>query len=41
MQAVRFVGVGRPAQVEDVPKPAAGPGQLLIKIGGAGHDLRG
>src|SRR5687767_8152675 len=36
MQAVRFVGVGRPAQLEDVPKPAAGPGQVLIKIGGAG-----
>lgn len=36
MQAVRFVGVGRPAQVEDVPKPVVGPGQVLIKIGGAG-----
>jgi D-arabinose 1-dehydrogenase-like Zn-dependent alcohol dehydrogenase len=36
MQAVRFVGVGRPAQIDDVPKPAAGPGQVLIKIGGAG-----
>ena len=36
MQAVRFVGVGRPAQVVDVPKPAPGPGQVLIKIGGAG-----
>lgn len=36
MQAVRFVGVGGPAQLEDVPKPAAGPGQVLIRIGGAG-----
>jgi alcohol dehydrogenase, propanol-preferring len=36
MQAVRFVGVGRPAQIEDIPKPAAGPGQVPIKIGGAG-----
>ena len=36
MQAVRFVGVGRPAQVVDLPKPAPGPGQVLIKIGGAG-----
>jgi propanol-preferring alcohol dehydrogenase len=36
MLAVRFVGVGRPARVEDVPKPTAGPGQVLIKIGGAG-----
>jgi propanol-preferring alcohol dehydrogenase len=36
MQAVRFVGVGRPAQIEDVPKPSPGPGQILIRIGGAG-----
>ena len=36
MQAVRFMGVGRPAQIEDVPKPSPGPGQILIKIGGAG-----
>ena len=36
MQSVRFVGVGRPAQIEDVPKPSPGPGQVLIKIGGAG-----
>jgi propanol-preferring alcohol dehydrogenase len=36
MKAVRFAGVGRPAQIEDVPKPSPGPGQVLIKIGGAG-----
>jgi hypothetical protein len=36
MQAVRFIGFGRHAQIEDVPKPAAGPRQVLIKIGGAG-----
>ena len=36
MQAVRFVGVGFPARLEDVPTPAPGPGQVLIKIGGAG-----
>lgn len=36
MQAVRFMGVGRPAQIEEVPKPSPGPGQVLIKIGGAG-----
>ena len=35
MQAVRFIGVGRPAQIEEVPKPSPGPGQILIKIGGA------
>jgi propanol-preferring alcohol dehydrogenase len=36
MQAVRFVGVGRPAQIEEVSKPSPGPGQVLIRIGGAG-----
>ena len=36
MQSVRFVGVGRAAQIEEVPKPSPGPGQVLIKIGGAG-----
>lgn len=36
MQAVRFVGVGRSAQIEDVAKPSPGPGQVVIKIGGAG-----
>src|SRR4029079_15004252 len=36
MQAVRFVGVGQPARIEDVPTPSPGPGQVLIKIGGAG-----
>jgi propanol-preferring alcohol dehydrogenase len=36
MQAVRFVGVGRPAQVEEVPKPSPRAGQIVVKIGGAG-----
>jgi alcohol dehydrogenase, propanol-preferring len=36
MRAVRFVGVGQSAQITDVAKPAPGPGQVLIKIGGAG-----
>ena len=36
MQAIRFVGVGRQARIEDVPKPAVAPGQVLIRIGGAG-----
>ena len=36
MRAVRFVGVGESAQVTDVEKPSPGPGQVLIKIGGAG-----
>ena len=36
MQSVRFVGVGRPAQMQEVPKPTPGPGQVLMKVGGAG-----
>ena len=36
MQAVRFAGVGRKAQVEEVARPKAGPGQVVVKIGGAG-----
>lgn len=36
MRAIRFEGVGRPAQLTDVPKPSPGPGQILVKIGGAG-----
>ncbi len=36
MRAVRFVGVGRSAEIADVAKPSPGPGQVLIKIGGAG-----
>lgn len=36
MKAVRFDGVGRPARIAEVPKPEPGPGQVLIKIGGAG-----
>lgn len=36
MQAVRFAGVGRPARLEDVPVPTPGPGQVVIKVGGAG-----
>jgi propanol-preferring alcohol dehydrogenase len=36
MQAVRFVGVGRPPQIEEMPRPSPDPGQVVIKIGGAG-----
>ena len=36
MRAIRFEGVGRPARLTDVPKPSPGPGQILVKIGGAG-----
>lgn len=36
MKAVRFSGVGKPAAIADVPQPKPGPGQALVKIGGAG-----
>ena len=36
MKAVRFQGVGRSAAINEIPKPQVGPGQVLIKIGGAG-----
>nr|WP_295900847.1 NAD(P)-dependent alcohol dehydrogenase [uncultured Bdellovibrio sp.] len=36
MKAVRFVGVGKPAEVVDVPKPEPKAGEVLVKIGGAG-----
>jgi propanol-preferring alcohol dehydrogenase len=36
MQAVRFIGVGKPPQITDVPKPSPGAGQVLVRIGGAG-----
>lgn len=36
MQAVRFVGVGKQAEIQDVPKPSPAPGQVVVKIGGAG-----
>ncbi len=36
MQSVRFVGVGKPAQIQDIAKPSPAAGQVLIKVGGAG-----
>ncbi len=36
MKAVRFVGAGRPPEIVDVPRPTPGPGQVVIKIAGAG-----
>jgi alcohol dehydrogenase, propanol-preferring len=36
MKAVRFNGVGKPVSIDEVNKPRPGPGQVLIKIGGAG-----
>lgn len=36
MKAVRFVEAGRAPEIVDVPKPVPGPGQVLIRIAGAG-----
>lgn len=36
MRAVRFIDVGKPAEIQDIPQPEPGPGQVLIKVGGAG-----
>ena len=36
MRAVRLVGMGEAAQIEDVAKPSPGPGQVVVKIGGEG-----
>jgi propanol-preferring alcohol dehydrogenase len=36
MRAVRFVGVGRSAEIADVPKPQPRSGEVLIRIGAAG-----
>jgi propanol-preferring alcohol dehydrogenase len=36
MRAVRFAGVGQAPRIEDVPKPSPRPGQVLVRIGGAG-----
>lgn len=36
MKAVRFKGAGLPVAIEEVPTPKAGPGQVVVKIGGAG-----
>ncbi|WP_374012632.1 NAD(P)-dependent alcohol dehydrogenase [Pseudoxanthomonas koreensis] len=36
MKAVRFVRTGQPAEIVDIPKPMPGPGEVLLKIAGAG-----
>lgn len=36
MKAVRFVAIGRPADIVDAPAPKPGPGQVVIKVAGAG-----
>jgi propanol-preferring alcohol dehydrogenase len=36
MKAVRFLEVGRPAEIVDLPKPTPAPGEVLVRIAGAG-----
>lgn len=36
MKALRFIAPGHPPVVDEVPIPTPGPGQVLVKIGGAG-----
>lgn len=36
MKAYQFVGYRRPYEFRDVPIPEAGPGEVVIKVGGAG-----
>lgn len=36
MKAVRYIETGRPPEIVDIPKPAPGPGQVLIRVAGAG-----
>lgn len=36
MQALRIVGYQKPFEFRDVPVPVAGPGEVVIKVGGSG-----
>lgn len=36
MKAVRYVATGQPPEIVDLPVPTPGPGQVLIRIAGAG-----
>lgn len=36
MKALQYVTVGQPPQIVDVPKPTAGPGQIVLKVTAAG-----
>ena len=36
MKAFQFVEWQRPGELREVPVPEPGPGQVLVKIGGAG-----
>jgi len=36
MEAAVFYGTGKPLKIEDIPIPAIGPGDILVKVGGCG-----
>jgi len=36
MKAVRYIGAGRLPEIVDLPKPSPGPGEVLVRIAGAG-----
>jgi alcohol dehydrogenase, propanol-preferring len=36
MKAVRYVEAGRPPAIVDLPKPTPGPGEVLLRVAGAG-----
>ena len=36
MKAVRYIQAGQPPEIVDVPQPTPGPGQVLLRVAGAG-----
>ena len=36
MKAARLHEYGKPLQIDDVPRPTPGPGQVVIRVDGAG-----
>jgi propanol-preferring alcohol dehydrogenase len=36
MRALRLVQFGEDPVLQDVPKPMAGPGEVIVRIGGSG-----
>jgi propanol-preferring alcohol dehydrogenase len=40
MRAFQLVAWQKPPEFREVPVPQPGPGQILVKIGGAGASIR-
>ena len=36
MRAVRFIGIGKPLEIVDVPDPQPGPGEVVVKVAACG-----